>query len=62
MIPMDATTDQQGRRITTFELSIAELRAQVAEINGVDTVEVTRYDDEPTKVELRFLRDKDGGD
>ena len=62
MTPRDATTDQQMRRVTTFELSMIQLRDQLAEITGVETVEVTRDNDEPTKVELRFLRDKDRGD
>lgn len=65
MTPMETPivpTNQQVRRFTTFELSIAQLRAQLAEITGVDTMEVSRDDDEPTIVLLKFKRTEECGE
>jgi hypothetical protein len=36
---VDAPTDKQGRLLSNFEMSIAELREDLADINDFDTVE-----------------------
>jgi hypothetical protein len=51
---MDAPTDQDGNVLSTFELSIAELREDLVDIDGSDTVEVTLDDKDPTSVVLKF--------
>lgn len=56
-----ATDNQQGRRVTTFELIIAELKSQLAEITAINSVEVTHYDDEPTRILLKFKKNEEWG-
>ena len=55
-------TNPQGRRFTTFELSLTQLKEQLAEVTGVETVEVIRYDDAPTTVVLNFKKSETWGE
>jgi hypothetical protein len=58
---MDVPMDQHGNLISTFELSMVQFRAELADMRDYATVEVTLDDDDPTTVLLRFRRDEDSG-
>ena len=51
---MDAPTDQHGNMLSTFELSMVQFRAELADMRDYATVEVTLDDNDPTKVLLKF--------
>ena len=59
---MDVPMDQHGNLISTFELSVAQLIDEFADLRGYATVEVTLDDNDPTKVMLRFKRGEDRDD
>lgn len=54
-------TNPPGQRFTRFELSLDQLKEQLAEVTGVETVEVIRYDDAPTTVVLNFKKNEEWG-
>lgn len=56
---MDVLMDQKGNPLSTFELSVADFRAELAEIDGFDRVEVTLDDDDPARIQLTFKRCED---
>ena len=59
---MDVPMDQHGNLISTFELSMVQLRTELADMKDYATVEVTLDDDDPTKVLLRFRGNEDRDD
>jgi hypothetical protein len=43
-------------------MSIKDFADDLWEINGVDTLEITRYDDDPSRVTLRFKKASENGE
>lgn len=54
---MDAPTDQHGHILSTFELSVAQLIDELADLRDYAIVEVTLDENDPTKVMLKFKRE-----
>lgn len=59
---MNASTDQDGNKLSTFELSVVRVGDELPDLRDYATVEVTLDKTDPTKVMLKFRRDEDSGD
>lgn len=56
---MNASTDQRGNKLSTFELSVVQVGDELPDLRDYATVEVTLDKNDPTKVLLKFQRDED---
>ena len=54
---MDASTDQHGNMLSTFELSMVTFMDELVDLRDYATVEVTLDENDPTKVMLKFKRE-----
>jgi hypothetical protein len=59
---MNASTDQDGNKLSTFELSVVRVGDELPDLRDYFTVEVTLDENDPTKVLLRLLGNDDRGD
>lgn len=59
---MNASTDQPGNQLSTFELSVVRVGDELPDLRDYATVEVTLDKNDPDKVLLRFRKDEDSGD